>query len=67
VVTAGDQPQLDIAGPLRNRLADREHDVELSPTLRDRAHVGKVAAGVASLQIHGHAGRRSPIDDEPGA
>ena len=66
VVPTGGHPKLDIAGPLRDRFADRQNDVELSAALSDRAHVGKVTAGVTGLQINGHAGGCGPIDDESG-
>jgi hypothetical protein len=44
VMTTGCHPDLDIAGPVRHHLADRQDDIEFLAALRDQAHVSEIAA-----------------------
>src|ERR1022692_833325 len=66
VVTPGRHPDLDIPCPACDHLADRQDNVEFLAALGDRAHIAKIAAGVAGLQVNRDARGSRAIDDETG-
>jgi hypothetical protein len=56
VVPARGHPDLHLACPVRDDLADRQDDVELFAALGDRPHIAEVAARVARLAARSPAG-----------
>jgi hypothetical protein len=65
VMTADCHPDLNIAGTVRDRLADRQDNIEILTASGDFPDIGQIATGVAGFQIDSHAGRGGAIGDKP--
>jgi hypothetical protein len=65
VMPTSGHPDLDIPGPLGNRLGDGQHDVQTLAPLGDDTEVSQVTTGIASLQVDRHAGGGRTVHDEP--
>jgi hypothetical protein len=51
VMPTSGHPDLDIPGPLGNRLGDGQHDVETLAPFGDGTQVGQVTTGISRLQV----------------
>jgi hypothetical protein len=65
VMPTSGHPDLDIPGPLGNRLGDGQHDVQALAPLGDDAEVSNIAAGIAG-DVTGEPAQL-PVADSPAA